>query len=205
MIFFRGPQVSLLQNTESPIPLLRHSSTIGLPLYWWQLYQWTYSVNNGHICLFCWNPQVRLNLLTMRWDAVGQHDPPYSHEEELRVVEVKKKDPPAADEVKFPFLQSFYWFSDKTALIPLKQLSLDKTLKVHPRIYVGNKAAAESVPFLASLGEIFDHHDFLLSLSLCPVYLTIAHIDNTLKSQHLFCQASPMCSTWPQTNKECKS
>ena len=26
-----------------------------------------------------------------------------------------------------------------------------------------------------------------------------------LKSQHLFCQASPMCWTWPQTNKECKS
>ena len=30
---------------------------------------------------------------------MGQHDPPYSHEEELRVVEVKKKDPPSADEV----------------------------------------------------------------------------------------------------------
>ena len=40
-----------------------------------------------------------------RWDAVGQHDPPYSHEEELRVVEVKKKDPPAADEVKLLIIQ----------------------------------------------------------------------------------------------------
>ena len=36
---------------------------------------------------------------TSRWEAVGQHDPPYSREEELRVVEVKKKDPPSADEV----------------------------------------------------------------------------------------------------------
>jgi len=78
-----------LQNTASPIPLLRHSPTIGLPIYW--------------------------------WEAVGQHDPPYSREEELKVVEVKKKDPPSADEV-------------------------------HPRIFVGNKAAAESVPFLTSLG-----------------------------------------------------
>ena len=56
-----------------------------------------------------------------RWDAVGQHDPPYSHEEELRVVEVKKKDPPAADEVKFPIFQSFYRFSDKTAQKPLQK------------------------------------------------------------------------------------
>ena len=36
-----------------------------------------------------------------RWEAVGQHDPPYSREEELKVVEVKKKDPPSADEVVF--------------------------------------------------------------------------------------------------------
>jgi len=34
VVLSTGPQVSLLQNTESPIPLLRHSSTIGLPLYW---------------------------------------------------------------------------------------------------------------------------------------------------------------------------
>ena len=30
---------------------------------------------------------------------MGQHDPPYSREEELKVVEIKKKDPPSADEV----------------------------------------------------------------------------------------------------------
>ena len=39
------------------------------------------------------------SLMISRWEAVGQHDPPYSHEEELKVVEIKKKDPPSADEV----------------------------------------------------------------------------------------------------------
>ena len=30
----KNDQVSLLQNTASPVPLLRHSPTIGLPIYW---------------------------------------------------------------------------------------------------------------------------------------------------------------------------
>ena len=39
----------------------------------------------------------------IRWEAVGCHDPPYSEQEELAIMEAKKKDPPAADEV-FPNL-----------------------------------------------------------------------------------------------------
>jgi len=33
------------------------------------------------------------------YEAGGNHDPPYSHEEEMAIVEAKKSDPPSADEV----------------------------------------------------------------------------------------------------------
>ena len=40
----------------------------------------------------------------------------------------------------------------------------DALMQVHPRIFVGNKAAAESVPFLTSLGSLS------FSFSRFPIY-----------------------------------
>merc|ERR1711874_284307 len=59
--------VNLLQNTVSPISLLRHYPTLGIPHYY--------------------------------YEAGGNHDPPYTHEEEMAIVEAKKSDPASADEV----------------------------------------------------------------------------------------------------------
>ena len=33
------------------------------------------------------------------YEAGGNHDPPYTHEEEMAIVEAKKSDPASADEV----------------------------------------------------------------------------------------------------------
>ena len=38
-------------------------------------------------------------MFVCRWEAVGCHDPPYTREEEEAIVEAKKNDPAAADEI----------------------------------------------------------------------------------------------------------
>ena len=37
--------------------------------------------------------------LLYSYEAGGNHDPPYTHEEEMAIVEAKKSDPASADEV----------------------------------------------------------------------------------------------------------
>ena len=42
---------------------------------------------------------TKLRQLLPSYEAGGHHDPPYTHEEEMAIVEAKKSDPASADEV----------------------------------------------------------------------------------------------------------
>jgi len=59
--------IDILMTTPSPVSLIKHSPTFGMP----------------HYC----------------YEAGGNHDPPYTSEEEDAMIEAKKFDPPSVDEV----------------------------------------------------------------------------------------------------------